>query len=1117
MALMTTCECGHRWELASGTPDAAGKISAVCPACGKVNSVQEPHSSGATATFLPDQLPDVPETVTGSPKPQTPSHSSDRLAVPGYEILKELGRGGMGVVYKARHKKLNRIVALKMILVGGHAGKAELGRFKTEAEIIARLQHPNIIQIHEVGEHDGRPFFSLEFCGGGSLDRRLQGTPLPPREAARLVEKLARAMSVAHEARVIHRDLKPANILLSLDVSPRQAASKADVLQNVTCKITDFGLAKQLDDVGQTQTGAIMGTPSYMAPEQAEGKKKVEPLADVYALGAILYECLTGRPPFKAATSLDTIMQVVADEPVPPRQLQSKVPRDLETICLKCLRKDPRKRYASALLLADDLRRFGEGKPINARRVGAFGRLSRWCARNPTVAALTATVAISLMAGTGIASYFAVQARNRAKDADESANQAREEKYLAFRRAYVADMRLAQRAWEEGQIGRVLELLHGQRPEETGDLDLRGFEWFYWQRRCRSDLLTLKARTLPSQPDSFSRVVFGHQGSRLYTIRPGKWGPPSLGPGRELTSTPTLVRECDAHTGKELRSWQFATGGVLYYQCAVLSPDCRRLACVSNSNNVVRVWDLAENRQIWQSPIRLPSILCLAFSQDGCRLAIAGGDNTFPPPPVPSELKIWDLDTGKLVHSLPGHPKPVCSVVFSADGALLASASEDGTLKIWDSKRGKEQLSRPGLFGASPTLVFHPESRRLAGMSHGNLPGAAGITLPTILDASTGQRLLVLHNAQSPITFSPDGRWLASAAGGGQLGGVKVWDADTGAEKWSFRGHTNRLDYLAFSPDSQRLVTTSADGTAKVWDVSSASRPRALSGYPAGIVIGAANADRSRLAAAIGKDIKMWDVKTGKELFTVTKHTGPVTCLVFSPDGKYFASGANELIVWDATTGRDLAVFGRGAPITQIAFSPDGRLLAGVLGAPVRVWEWQTGKELVNQTSKSGNEWVGWATFSPDSKRLATGRQGTHIEIWDLANNLQTQILRESTMGTAPLAFSANGRLAADGSMMDARVWDLAGGRQVRTLKGHTAKITRLAFNSDGSRLATAAADNTVRVWDAATGQELLSLPGPMGAVWSLAFSSNGEELVCASANGAIQVLDARPLPNHGR
>src|SRR5262249_54617221 len=274
-------------------------------------------------------------------------------------------RGGMGVVYRARQKGLNRLVALKMILSGGHAGAVELARFRAEAEAIARLQHANIVHIHEVGESEGRPYFSLEYVDGGSLTDRRDGTPWPPADAARLVETLADAMHTAHQAGVVHRDLKPANVLLASGGSkpPDIGASSGSLhppLSALRAKITDFGLAKQMDSAhGQTQSGAILGTPSYMAPEQAGGRgREIGPATDLYALGAILYGLLTGRPRFKAATPLDTVLQVVGEDPVPPRRLVPKLPRDLDTICLKCLEKNPAKRYGSATELADDLGRW---------------------------------------------------------------------------------------------------------------------------------------------------------------------------------------------------------------------------------------------------------------------------------------------------------------------------------------------------------------------------------------------------------------------------------------------------------------------------------------------------------------------------------------------------------------------------------------------------------------------------------------------------------------------------------------------------------------------------------------------------------------------------------------
>jgi tRNA A-37 threonylcarbamoyl transferase component Bud32 len=320
-----------------------------------------------------------------------------------YVILQVLGRGGMGIVFQAREQKLNRVVALKMILTGEHAGDHEVARFRTEAEAIARLQHPNIVQVFEVGEHRGKSFLSLEYCAGGSLEKKLRGQPLPPGQAAQLVETLARAMQAAHEHQIIHRDLKPANILLSAEGTP---------------KITDFGLAKKLDqESGQTQSGAVMGTPSYMAPEQARGDAgRAGPPADIYALGAILYDCLTGRPPFKGDSTWDTINQVIHNDPVPPRRLQPRVPRDVETICLKCLQKEPARRYGSALALAEDLRRFQFGEPVHARRVGRAARLWRWCRRNPVVAALSAAVLLSLLVGAGVAAYFALERNRSAAD-----------------------------------------------------------------------------------------------------------------------------------------------------------------------------------------------------------------------------------------------------------------------------------------------------------------------------------------------------------------------------------------------------------------------------------------------------------------------------------------------------------------------------------------------------------------------------------------------------------------------------------------------------------------------------------------------------------------------------
>jgi serine/threonine-protein kinase len=362
-------------------------------------------SEGQSPTSADEQTP-LP--VAAAPSP------SGWPQVAGYEILAEVGRGGMGVVYRARQTALDRLVALKVVLAGDHASDEGLVRFHREAQAVARLQHPGIVQIYEIGASGGLPFLALEYIAGGSLSQRLAGTPLPGREAAQLVAALADAVHHAHERGIVHRDLKPANVLLAGDGSPpspalpvvpttkvpSQAAPGPSRLAGLTPKISDFGLAKRLDaPAGLTQSGAIVGTPSYMAPEQAHGRSKdVRPAADVYALGAVLYEALTGRPPFKAAQAVDTLLQVISDEPVPPRRLQPKVPRDLDTICLKCLQKLPARRYPSALALAEDLRRFLGGKPIQARPTPAWERARKWAGRHPAWAGLIAVVAAGFVA-----------------------------------------------------------------------------------------------------------------------------------------------------------------------------------------------------------------------------------------------------------------------------------------------------------------------------------------------------------------------------------------------------------------------------------------------------------------------------------------------------------------------------------------------------------------------------------------------------------------------------------------------------------------------------------------------------------------------------------------------
>jgi tetratricopeptide (TPR) repeat protein/tRNA A-37 threonylcarbamoyl transferase component Bud32 len=397
-------------DLADGTRSEPGQPSS--PTDPYVTHGWEPARDAAADPYATESSAETASLV--DVKAISAAAVADWPTIPGYQIVGELGKGGMGLVYKARHLGLKRIVALKMIRDGAYASARDLARFRTEAEAVARLHHPHIVQIYDVGQFGGLPYFSLEFVPGGSLAHHLQGKPQPAPVAARIVEQLADGVQAAHECGIIHRDLKPSNVLLANDRTP---------------KLTDFGLAKKLDgDSGQTHSGDVIGTPNYMAPEQASGNtREIGPSADIYALGAILYELLVGGPPFKGASLADTLQQVRFQEPVTPRRLQPKVPRDLETVCLKCLEKEPDRRYTTAQAVADDLRRFLTGEPIHARPVPAWERALKWARRRPAQAAAVAAVALALVAGAAGVAFYGLYQGQRARVAEQEMRLAQQE------------------------------------------------------------------------------------------------------------------------------------------------------------------------------------------------------------------------------------------------------------------------------------------------------------------------------------------------------------------------------------------------------------------------------------------------------------------------------------------------------------------------------------------------------------------------------------------------------------------------------------------------------------------------------------------------------------------
>jgi WD40 repeat protein/tRNA A-37 threonylcarbamoyl transferase component Bud32 len=744
---------------------------------------------------------DEPHTQPGTPGPCLPG-----TCVAGYEILDELGRGGMGVVYKARQLALKRTVALKMIRDSALAGSADRARFRQEAEAVARLQHPNIVQVYEVGEHEGTPFFSLEYCPGGSLAGKLQAMPLPPDEAARLAEILARAVHAAHQAHVLHRDLKPANVLLAADGTP---------------KVTDFGLAKRLDEAGQTASGAVVGTPSYMAPEQAAGRtKEVGPAADVYALGAVLYECLAGRPPFRAATALETLRQVLAEEPVPVRRLQPGVPRGLETICHKCLHKEPRKRYASAEALAEDLRRFQAGEPIRARRVRSPERVLKWVRRRPLVAGLLAAVLLVTVVGISAFAWAFDQAlQGRADALRGEANTAAEKKKAdaALKKADAA-LKLKEKQWLRAEM--LLYLSHIQEADrllQNGNLsacravlqecrwDLRGPEYHY----LANQLANRKALSLPLDDKGLSSLALSADGKRLC------WGIPG-----------GTVKVWDLEAGKELYTLAPGTLPPGNEGILALSGDGKRLC--SGSRYTIKVWDVEAGKEIRTLTLPGPpggqpplpgdlgrGVRSLALSGDGKRLVsvhFVAFERLY------DAIKVWDVDTGKELRSLPGDTNHVPSLALSGDGKLLYSGHAGGTITVWDLEAGKEARTLAGHKGRVSSLALSGDGKRLvSGSEAGTAYGKEGTI--KVWDLSTGKEIRTLPGyvgERGSLALSGDGKWLYAGRWGGT---VTEWDLEAGKEARTLAGHKSWVSCLALSGDGRRLCSGSRDGIVKVWDL----------------------------------------------------------------------------------------------------------------------------------------------------------------------------------------------------------------------------------------------------------------------------------------------------------
>jgi WD40 repeat protein len=997
-----------------------------------------------------------------------------------YEVKRRLAEGGMGAVYLAeRWRDYRQLVAIKF-LKGGLDSDEFLLRFRTERQALAGLQHPNIARLLDGGStDDGVPYLVMEYVEGEALDRHCDGRRLDVRGRLGLFLAVCEAVEHAHCRGIIHRDLKPANVLVTADGTP---------------KVMDFGLAKHLQSdpdgtaaQGPTRSGAILGTPGYLAPEQGGGlAAPVGPATDVYALGALLYHLVTGRPPFRGDTPLQAVLQGLRDEPLRPSRLHPGLPGDVETICLKCLEKQPARRYPGAADLADDVRRFLAGEPIRARPAGPAERALKWARRRPAAAALVLALVVAGAAGLA-GTAVALQREHGLRRAAEASE------LRARRYQHAAEMNLAQDAWSRNQGERTRDTLLRLRPPPGGE-DLRTFAWRHFWYLCNRDVL------LRGHAGTVTSLAFSPDGTLLASC-----------------GVDHAARLWDAVTQTEravLRGHGGSVTGLAF------SPDGALLATTCE-DGVLRLWDARTGRERARSGGEGKRLTGVAFAPDGKTLATAGDG---------LQLKLWDPGTARELTRLewqtnyrPEQSSVLACVAFTPDGKTLAAGGwNDGMVRLWDVAGRRVRAAVPPTCG--PYFVaFAPDGRTL--LTNDREPSAR------LADADTGAALATLEGHRRSIrggAFSPDGKLVATASSDGT---VKLWDRATCREVRTLADHTGRVVAVAFSPDGKTLASGGDDGVIHLddpttgrpcrrpappddpaWAAQCADQLRVTVEGPA---VGQVtfSADGRSLAIATQAGVWLIDPQSGREVRRLSGMTGSSAAAALSPDGRLLAAGGNDhrVYLWDAHTGERLAVLeGHALPLYALAFSPDGRTLAsagGVSGMPAEVKLWDVAGRRERASLPGDGGWVRGLAFSPDGRTLATGCGDGSVRLWDVAGARLRRRLAGHTDTVYGLAFSPDGRtLASGGADAAIKLWDPADGRERLALHGHVGAVLSLAFAPDGRVLASCGNDGTVKLWDGAIDRELVTLPAHEARANTVAFSPDGTLLASGGFDGVVNL-----------
>ncbi len=997
-----------------------------------------------------------------------------------YELLDEIARGGMGVVYRARQIQLDRLVAVKLLLSGPLASSELVQRFRAEAAAAASLQHPNIVAIHEVGFCDGQHFIAMDYVPGRSLAEIVHDGPLVDRRAASYAKTIAQAIHFAHERKILHRDLKPSNILVDETDRPR---------------VTDFGLAKRLEsETDLTLSGQVLGSPNYMPPEQAGAQRgRVSRCSDVYSLGAILYHLLTGRAPFAADSVAATLHEVLHAEPVSPRLLVPGLSTDLETICLKCLEKDPARRYATAQQLADELARFLRDEPIQARPVSCPERARRWARRNPMIATL-ATV-IVLLAVTSFVAVLLQWLR-----AEHNSAEAQAQRDLAQGRLYAAQMIQAHADYRAGKIGGVLERLRAWKPS-TGGPDFRGFEWRWLQRLCSANLGEIVA----TYAAGFSAVDVSTVSQII-----------------ALGASDGTVRLVDSRTGILLTSWPAHPAGIDSVAFVPRRPEW--LVTAGGDDGLLKIWDTLHARLLFSTNCSKGLFLRVAISSSG-RWVAAGAANARsmnvwelalrepdhspqlilrrslpgdgPAAFSPDErtlafckgyhIALGDLTDGKVEVLHPGHADRIQAVAFSSDGKWLATGSYDNTVALWKVQRSaRERIFRDNEFVHVSALAFSTDSR-------------------TLFAATTDQN-------------------------------IREWNLAFPERTLIRRGHSAGVAALVSTPEGHALISAGRDGTARRWNTDGQSSGEAVELLPEferwkepdsppalGLSI---SSDQRTIAVSFADDVRLFDLASGgvRKIIVPSRIFSPppgvVHSVAYSPDGAFLAFGGKNgwVALLDAATllPAKNPIHLHDGEVSDLAFASGSRLLVsgGGDGAGVQLTDVASWKP-IRRIEAGGHLPLQALAVSPNGAQLATGSPEHLVCLWDIDSGQQLAKCPQPVRFLSALAFSPDGKWVAFSDESGAVfLWELRGRFPVRRWTGHSATVLSLAFAPDGRTLASGSMDHTIRLWHPNIDQEVAVLTGHTAWVFHVAFAAHGNVLASGGMDGSVKIWRALPAPN---